>query len=153
MHNPDPITLAALIDQERRIRALEQALGAEHMGLERRRLGELYFDALEPVEPSEAVARHWARSALCLDTCQLLALAKLMGDPFPWQGILGTLDRLSAAGLDVEDARAHVLEIAQGLLQAQGLELIRPRDVMAAMPQMKRALATIRKEIRPRRKR
>lgn len=145
MTDTDPTLMAAVIDQERRLRALEQVVGGEKIPLNMRRLRELYLDSARVQEPAEAEARHWARDVLHLDCCQLLALAKLFGDPFPWHPLMLVLDACAERGHDVEDARSHLLTIARDLLRAQGLELIEPRDVMPQPTRMKAAAGAIRK--------
>lgn len=147
MSNLDPVLAAALFDQDRRLRAVERVIGGEPVALPIRRLQELYLDASRVQEVDEHDARHWAMHALHLDCCQLLALAKLLGDPFPWQPVLLVLDACAQAGHDVADAQTHLLEIAQDLLRAQGLELVRPRDLMGTPIRMKAAADAIRTRI------
>lgn len=66
-----------------------------------------------------------------LDARQLLTLAQNTGDPHPWRPMLALLDEYLGAGFDVANARSHLLGIAQDLLNAQGLDLLQPYDVMA----------------------
>lgn len=120
-------------------------MGMGGVTLDRYRLMQLYEDALKTKEIVPGLSSHWARAGLCLDTSQLLVLARLVGDPFPWQGILRVLRLYQAEGEEVGDALAHVLKVAGDLLQAQGLELIRPQDVAHATPAMIAAVGTIRR--------
>lgn len=147
MTKHDPAVYTALLDQDRRLEAIEDALGMGVAGMGQRRLVELYHDSLDPGDITERSGRSWARLTLTLDSSQLLVLVRLTGDPFPYQGLLAVLDAHAAQEHDVTDAREHLLKIAQGLLNAQGLELIRPRDVMGMPPLKTRAARTIRRDL------
>lgn len=147
MSSRDVVLHAAAVDHERRLRAIEDLLGFSVEALPLGRLLELYQDALDPGELSPAAARSWVRQALVLDCSQWLMVTKVTGDPFPWQGMLARLDVLASHGFDVQDALEHVLVVAQGMLRAQGLALLRPRDVMGTAPIRHRAIRTIRKQI------
>jgi hypothetical protein len=138
---------AALVDHEHRLAAIEEALGMAVAALPRNRLLELYEDALNPTPLDAGSARGWARHALALDVSSLIVLIQHTGDPFPWQGILARLDVLHAQGFEVTDAVEHVERLARGTLKAQGLDLIRPRDVMGHGPLRYRAIGAIRKRM------
>lgn len=123
---------ATIFDFQRRIRTLEAAVhGVEQRPMRVDLLYGLYVDTHQPREKSEFLARMWCRQIFGLDARQLLILAQSTGDPYPWRPMLAMLDDYQLSGFDVSEARAHLLETAQDLLKAQGLDLIQPYDVMA----------------------
>lgn len=134
MTNTNPAVITALLDQDRRLEALEEALGMGAVGLRPNRLVELYHDSFDPVVDSEKESRHWARLVTTLDSSQLLLLARLTGDPFPFRPLLARMDTYYAKDYQVKDAVDHLVSIGQDLLTAQGLGLLRPRDIMGRMP-------------------
>lgn len=129
----DVVTLQATIsDFQRRIRVLEASVhGVEQQPMRADLLYGLYVDTHKPVEKTDFLARTWSRQIFMLDARQLLTIAQNTGDPYPWRPMLAMLDDYLAAGFDVALARDHLLEVAQDLLNAQGLDLIQPYDLMA----------------------
>lgn len=144
----DPVHLQATIfDFQRRIAMLEETIrGVEQKDLPTDFLLGLYLDSMSESLLTPDTGTHWVRQAYLLDARQLLHLVRLSCDLHPWRGILSILDRLLSIGFaPAERAREHVLSIAQDLLNAQGLELIHPRDVMGhPLPMRASILATMR---------
>jgi hypothetical protein len=135
---------ATLLDFGRRIALLEEMVhGHEQKALPTEFLLGVYVDAQREQELSTELCRHWVRQAFLLDSRQLLVLSRLSQDLHPWRPLLALLDRYAEAGYEVELARVHVLSIAQDLLTVQGLDLIRPRDVMGHDLPMKAAVIAI----------
>jgi hypothetical protein len=144
MAKTDRISLrAAVLDHDSRIEAIESALGLGRPVAPPLRLLELYDDALRPVQWDADHARAWARQVLLLSPVSIVVLVRYTGDPFPWQGALVRLDEFHRRGFSVMDAIAHVEAVATSALAAQGLGLIRPRDVMGYPPLRRRALAAL----------
>lgn len=135
---------ASLLDFERRIALLEEMIhGHEQKALPTEFLLGAYIDAQREQEMSLDLCRHWTRQIFLLDARQLLLLSRMSQDLHPWRPLLALLDRYAEAGHDVEAARTHLLSIAQDLLTVQGLDLIRPRDVMGHGLPMKAAIVAI----------
>jgi hypothetical protein len=138
---------ARVEDLERQVDALNAQIVGRTSGLFRpEQLVTLYMDAAKTPAYDEMSARHWARQIFCLDVRQFLFMARLCRDPFPWQPFLRLLDLYVVEGFDylVDDAHSHVLSVAQGLLNIQGLRKIGPRDVMGNPLRIKAAISTIR---------
>ena len=129
----DNLSLQATIsDFQRRIRTLESSVyGLEQQPLRVDLLYGLYLDTHRTSEKSQFLARMWCRQIFALDARQLLTLARNTGDPYPWRPMLAMLDDYLSNGFDVAPAREHLLGAAQDLLNAQGLDLVQPYDVMA----------------------
>ena len=135
---------ATILDFERRIALLEELVhGHEQQALPTEFLLGVYVDAQKEGELTTELCRHWVRQTFLLDTRQLLLLARLTQDLHPWRPLLALLDRYGEAGHPVETARVHLMSIAQDLLSVQGLDLIRPRDVMGHQLPMKAAISAI----------
>lgn len=129
----DNLSLQATIsDFHRRIRGLEATLhGVEQQPMRTDLLYGLYIDSHKKREKSAFLARMWCRQIFMLDARQLLTLAQSTGDPYPWRPMLAMLDEYLEAGFDTAPARTHLLGAAQDLLNAQGLDLLQPYDLMA----------------------
>ncbi len=67
----------------------------------------------------------------------------MVNDPFPWKPFLALLDHATDAGYLVDDATEHLLHIAQELLNAQGLWLLTPADLMGSPLAIQEAVASI----------
>lgn len=145
MSNPDlPELQATVFDLRRRLAVLEELVhGQEHQELPVDFLLGIYVDSQRSVTPSEENCRHWCRQALLLDARQLLRMVRLTHDLHPWRPLLALLDQYAEIDFDVETAREHLLEVAQDLLDSQGLELIRPRDVMGHQLPIRAAISAI----------
>jgi hypothetical protein len=136
---------ASIADFHRRVRVLEAAVhGDEQRPLPIDLLQGLYVDAFARREPTVSDARMWARQAFMLDARQLLILAQITGDMHPWRPILGLLDHFLGHGFEeVRSSRAHLLSVAQDLLDAQGLDLIQPYDVMGQPYSVRAAISAL----------
>lgn len=142
----DPPELQATIsDFERRIALLEEMIhGTPQQDLPIDFLLGLYLDAQRELPVTPELGRHWVRQAYLLDARQLLTLVRRSHDLHPWRPILHIIDRYVDEGYEpAVGAQAHLLSIAQDLLNAQGLELIRPRDVMGHQLPMQAAISAI----------
>lgn len=124
-----------MFDLERRVALLETMLHGHTLpAFTEPLLIRMYLDAhkVPPRDPSTAAA--CARQLYLLDARLLLLLGRAVHDPFPWRPFLLLGDRCVRAEVPgAEDARRHLLEIAQGLLDLMGLELLEPRDVMGKL--------------------
>lgn len=135
---------ATILDFERRIALLEELVhGHEQQSLPTEFLLGLYIDSQKEGETTKDLCNHWVRQTFLLDTRQLLMLARLTYDLHPWRPLLALLDRYDEAGYPVEPARVHLLSIAQDLLRVQGLDLLRPRDMMGHQLPMRAAISAI----------
>ncbi len=144
----DPAYLQATIfDFQRRIGLLEEMIhGVEQQDLPTDFLLGLYMDSMCEITPTPEMGKHWVRQAYLLDTKQLLRLSRLSCDLHPWRGVLSILNRLLAAEFEpAEKAREHILSVAQDLLNLQGLELLRPQDVVGHQLPMRAAILAISK--------
>jgi len=130
---PDPLSLQSKVaGLERRVRSLEkQTVGEVQPERTPLTLFALYADALlGSFDLSEVSADLWNHATLCLDEEALLELGRQTKDPFPWKPLLLVLDHLFVHGFDTEQAAKHLLDIAQSLLKIQGLDRIRPEDLL-----------------------
>jgi hypothetical protein len=136
---------AVILDLQRRLGVLEETIhGQEQQDLPTDFLLGIYIDSQRPVTLSPETCRHWSRQALLLDAHQLLNMVRLTQDLHPWRPLLALLDQFAEADFaGAEVARAHLLDVAQDLLIAQGLELIQPRDVMGHQLPIRAAIAAI----------
>lgn len=81
---------------------------------------------------TEVGVKKWAAAFLALDEEVVLELARRTGDPFPWRPFF----RLGLALVKLDDdvrirgAVLHLQDVAKNVLDAQGLELLEPEDVM-----------------------
>lgn len=142
---PDPVWLQARVtDLENKVRVLTKHLDVQIRMLSPKALISLYMDANRGPIFDDSSARNWARLIICLDTRQLLLMARYTSDPFPWQPFLYLLDIYIKDGFGLEEARNHLLDAAQGLLNSQGLSKICPRDIMANPLRIKQAALAIR---------
>ena len=103
----------------------------------------LYIEACKGPQLDERVAGHWERQIFSLDSRTFLIMARLTRDPMPWQPFLYLLDVYVDKGYALEVVRSHLLSVAQDLLNLQGLELVKPRDVMRSPLLIKVRLAAI----------
>lgn len=143
----DPLVASAqFIDLDRRLRALELALGRgappEYCSEE---LCSLYLHAVSAQAPTLQDARLWITVARSLSVEDFAKMATSIRDPFPWRPFLTRLDHLEAHGLHgVRPATAHLLKVAEGLLQAQGLGgIVAISDIVAGPTATERALRAI----------
>lgn len=85
---------------------------------------------LEGLSPSKESAALMQSCALLLTPRNLLDLARLTGDIFPWRPFLAALDLLEVTGHDVGESIAWVEACAEDLMKAQGLGVLRIADVL-----------------------
>ena len=129
-----PVDLqAALFDLTRRVALLEQdAYGHAAPEATAAVLARCYLEAhrfVREIDPQSAGV--WIANAFLWDVRALVALGRHVNDPYPFRPFLAVLDRCVLASVPGADrARAHLEEVSQELLAAQGLELVRPRDTM-----------------------
>lgn len=123
----------------------EMIHGREQAPLPQEFLAGAYMDSQKEPSLTPEICSHWTRQVFMLDVRQLLAMVRLTHDIHPWKPLLIILDKLCQAGLEAEKARLHLLSIAQQLLDVQGLELLRPRDVMGTPPPMQVVIYAIRR--------
>lgn len=123
---------AAHFDLERRVALLETMLHGHTLPtFTAPTLIRLYMDAHRPPAADLTAARAQVRQLYLLDARLLMILGRLVRDPFPFRPFLLLADRCVARGVEAAPtAREHVLIVAQGLLDAMGLEVLEPRDVM-----------------------
>jgi hypothetical protein len=124
---------ASIFDLERRIALLEQKQyghAAPQAGAAL--LTRCYVEAhrlVRDIDPK--MAGVWVAQAYLWDVRALVALGRAVNDPYPYRPFLAVLDRCVLSGVPgAEAALAHLEEVSQQLLVAQGLELVRPRDTM-----------------------
>jgi hypothetical protein len=143
----DSIELQARIaDLERQVDSLRRLVeGTEHRGLVPLDLQSLYWEAsrMYRVRKTSKEIHLWGCLIRSLDVRQLLALGRLTHDPFPWKPFLVLLDHAAMDGYLVDEPTAHLLEIAQDLMNAQGLALLTPADVMGTPLAVVQALETL----------
>jgi hypothetical protein len=79
-------------------------------------------------------AAAWVALAYLWDVRMLLDVGRAVADPFPFRPLLAVLDTCVLEGIPgALAARSHLEAVAQDLLRAMGLELVRPRDTMARL--------------------
>lgn len=130
----DPIDSAsALLDLSRRVALLEQGMyghAAPQAGVVL--LVRCYIEAhrlLKELDPENVGV--WVASTYLFDVRTMVKLGREVSDPFPYRPFLAVLDLCVLEGVPEADAaRGHLEAVAQDLLVAQGLELVRPRDTM-----------------------
>ncbi len=134
---------ARIADLEHRLQHQEAiTTGRTWRHADLRLLTELYQDALMGPMVDDESGRHWERHVMNLTVHQLVIMGRGVGDPFPWRPILRNLDLMIKYGIDLTKARSHLLSIAQELLEAQGLRLLSPRDLMGhVIPDMRKLSA------------
>lgn len=122
-------------DLERRLEMVERfTLGQSQKLPHQELLVSLYLDSLRGAELDKASSRHWERQIFVVDARQLLVIARILRDPFPWRPLLVVADLYVSNGFGLEAARDHLLGVAQELLRIQGLGRVHPRDVMGKAP-------------------
>jgi hypothetical protein len=144
--NSDQMHLQArLADAERRVAKLQVfVFGGIHQDYDRLDLQSLYWKACHRyIDLSRHEAYLWCRILKNMSTAQLLTLARDVQDPFPWKPFLVLLDYASMDGYPVDDATEHLLEIAQDLLNLQGLDLLTPNDLMGTPLSIQKAVASL----------
>lgn len=144
--NADNVTLkAALFDQQQRLEILEAMFfGQAKRPLELERLLSLYTEACKREQPTNQItAGLWCSVLLSLGVSSLLQIARATRDYAPWKTFLLLLERYKSAGFDVEEATRHMLDLARGLLDAQGLGILAPEDFLGSPPAIYRALGAI----------
>jgi hypothetical protein len=94
-----------------------------------------YLDAHKAPSLTDPLAeRAWVRQAYLLDTRVLIRLGRLLNDPFPFRPFLAALDHCRERGVQgAEEAAAHLESVCRDFLDAAGLELLDPRDVMGKL--------------------
>lgn len=117
---------------KRRLEALEvRFLGAvDDLGGPQPLFGLYSHLLLSGLQPTTEAAALMQGVALFLTPRNLLDLARLTGDMFPWRPFLASLDLLAVTGHDVEEATAWIEACAQDLLRAQGLQDLCLEDVL-----------------------
>lgn len=71
------------------------------------------------------------RSVLAsLGVRDLLQMAEMSQDPFPWKSLLQLCAFFWENGFDMEEEFRHLYSISQKLLAAQGLEKVTPADLL-----------------------
>lgn len=132
-----PVDLIATIsDLERRVRLLEEVQRGDTQTLMNLPLmARCYLAAHRlPREIDQDFGALWVTSAYRWDARALVALGRHVHDPYPFRPFLAALDLCVLHGIPgAEDARAHLESVGQDVLNAQGLELVRPRDTMGCL--------------------
>lgn len=131
----DQSSRAEIASLKRRLRVLEKMMTGDdhHHSYTRHEILSLYIDArFGSLNPSDREAKLWAYVSKRMDEASLLDLALTINDPFPWRTFLCLLDSFDHNGYGdlVEEAQAHLLDVAASLLKAQGLAFLRPEDVI-----------------------
>ena len=127
------VELAAL---QRRIESLELLVfGGIRRGPEPEQVMALFVEATRILGagdlPVDAVAG-WTHAILTLDETNLLGLARQLEDPAPWRVFLRMLVQLRARGFveEVSAADVHLREVVRNVLDAAGLGLVTPDDML-----------------------
>jgi len=129
-------THAAIADLLRRVGLLEQ----NTYGHASPQVGEValvrrYRDAhkvLRDLKPDNAAA--WVATTYLWDVRALVTLGRQVNDPYPFRPLLMLLDRCVLVGAPgAAEARTHLEAVSQDLMNALGLELLTPRDVMGRL--------------------
>lgn len=120
----------------RRVERMELlVLGGTRRGPEPEQVMALFVEATRSLGagqlPTDAVAG-WAHAILTLDEANLLALAQQLEDPAPWRVFLRMLVRFREHGLveEVSAAETHLRSIVRNVLDAAGLGLVAPDDML-----------------------
>lgn len=131
---------------ERRLAGVQMLVhGRTHQPFAVEALQSIYWEACQGYYAVSARdAALWTRVIQNLDVAQLLTLARAVQDPFCWMPFLVLLDYATVRGHDTDDATAHLLRITRELLDAQGLELLEPGDLMARPLAIQEAVNAIR---------
>ncbi len=81
--------------------------------------------------PTDAV-KGWAHAILTLDETNLLDLARQLEDPAPWRVFMRMLVQFRECGLveEVSAAEAHLRAVVRNVLDAAGLGLVTPDDML-----------------------
>lgn len=135
INKPDLLRLQVQLDSiSRRLAVLEsQRLGSVSRLNSWPLLQALYVDARTgKVDWTEASSRTWGACISLMTEEVLLDLGRAAGDPFPWRPFLHVLDRFTHHGFDVEESTSHVLSMARNMLNAQGLQVLEPKDIVKA---------------------
>lgn len=137
MRTLSPLELAAQVTAlERRVRHLQKKLDApEPPMLDELHTVETYFWSLRLLRGrslAEEEAYLAAAAALALDEPRLLAIAKRTGDPYPWAPLLRVLRAAAALHPSpiVVRASTHLRELAENLLELQGLGIVPVDDIL-----------------------
>jgi hypothetical protein len=136
---------AAVLDLERRVALLEiRNYGHANPLCGEALLIRCYLDAHKAGALMDPVAcRAWVRQIWMLDVRALVRIGRALGGTFPWRPFLVTLDLFVVRDVTgATEAREHLLTISQDLLNAVGLELIGPRDVMGKL-KLQESLAAV----------
>jgi len=104
----------------------------------------LYWDAVQgQVSYSETEAKLWEHLVLSLTHTTLLSLARTTRDPFPWRAFLLVLDGFTARGYPLNNATAHIQQLARNMLDSLGLWKLDIGDLFnAPYPTMKSTLSS-----------
>lgn len=136
MHQTTVDWKAHLLDLERRTSLLEiRNYGHATPLCGEALLVHAYLDAHKAAQLREPVAcRAFVRSIYLLDVRALVRIGRAVRDNYPWRPFLAALDLYCRRQIEGgEEAREHLLSISTELLQAMGLELLQPRDVMGSL--------------------
>lgn len=131
---------ALLLDIDRRLRTLEHALG---VGVDHPIAPDLpisiYYESFVGTSHELPVVRRWFTQVLGLGIQHFVVMARAVNDPFPWRPFLRNADQYVARNfVGAPAVQQHILEMATGMLRAQGLRLLSPRDLMGhPIPDMK----------------
>lgn len=127
---------ATIFDLTRRVALLEKGLHGHLLPqMDLTLMLRCYRDAHSALRRIDAQsAGVWVAQAYCWDVAMLQQLGRAVADAYPFRPLLAVLDLCVLQGIpDAQPAREHLEAIAQDLLSAQGLELVRPRDVMGTL--------------------
>lgn len=131
------VDMRALIsDLERRVQLLERGLyGHTVPQCSPVLLMRCYLEAHRAIrEIDRDSGAIWVAQAYLWDVRALITLGREVNDPFPYRPFVAVLDACVLKGIPgAEAALRHLESVSQALLDAQGLELVRPRETMARL--------------------
>ncbi len=136
---------ARLSDVELQLATLQRLIQGQHkQGFTPSELEGLYWEACRRVKdlrPREVFL--WCCMVRNLTVNQLLTMGRAVSDPFPWKPFLALLDRATVDGYLTDEATEYLLHIAQELLNAQGLWVLTPADLMGTPLAIQEAVAAL----------
>jgi hypothetical protein len=127
---------ATIFDLTRRVSLLEKGLyGRLSSQVDLVLMLRCYRDAHHALRRIDAQsAGVWVAQAYLWDVRMLQQLGHAVADPYPFRPLLAVLDLCVLQSIpNAQEALVHLEGVAQDLLSAQGLELVRPRDVMGSL--------------------
>jgi hypothetical protein len=124
-----------MVEEELQVRVADleyrvAELGGSHAVRENADLLRRYFEILRIPEPSETAARMLRVLLADITTADLHRIGRLTQDPMAWTDLVRVCSAVMEAGYDLEDVMVRLLLRVRSLLDAQGLQKVRPADLL-----------------------